>query len=812
LLVAFIATACGVDPAAEFEEARARLDAGDLRTASIHVSNVLRADPDNAAAHVLRGRIALTGGEPGVARDAFDRARQLGAPQAMLTLLSASALVQLGDSTAALETLDAAPESSRDAEHWLLRARALLRAQRLEEASAALDRSAELGGESSRRLLALAQLAELRQEAQTAGELLERAVSIAELPIDTADALAARARHYLRAARLEDAAADLIRSADLYGSSEVGAKEAAVLSTLVQLHLSLDDIAAARPAAERLAARAPNSPVSAYAEGLVAYRDARYADAVIALQRAVNRSPGDSLLLTTLGAAHLAQGNLGQAEQHLRAAVSASPSNVPATKLLAEARLRQQRPAAALETLRGLPASARDADLDVLRGLASLEAGDPDAAAEYFERAVGQRPESQALQLELARAYLAAGRDEEALELLGDLSAGDEALNANLMTLFTHVRAGEVETGRAQAAALTDRFPREPRAHVAAAMFYQLSGDERAAEEGLRRAIELDPALARARLFLAGLLVRKGRTPEAEQLLVETLETEPTNAQVLAALAQLAAARGDAGRAESLLSRAAEAAPDALPIRYALGDVQLRLEKVDEALATAEVLQERFPQQSHGHMLEAEVHMARRSYADAALHFEVAFERTPVWGVLARLVAALRLADRAGDAEGLLRSWVAEHATHLNGRLMLAELLESTGRAREALGEYETVLEASPDNVFALNNAAWLQHESDLAGALSLAQRAGGLAPDHPAVLDTWGWILIGAGRPSEGIVHLQRAAELAPQAADIQYHFAYALVQLDRANDARAVLEPLLRREQPFSERTKAEALLGSL
>jgi predicted Zn-dependent protease len=79
-------------------------------------------------------------------------------------------------------------------------------------------------------------------------------------------------------------------------------------------------------------------------------------------------------------------------------------------------------------------------------------------------------------------------------------------------------------------------------------------------------------------------------------------------------------------------------------------------------------------------------------------------------------------------------------------------------------------------------------------------------------VLDTWGWILIGAGRPSEGIVHLQRAAELAPQAADIQYHFAYALVQLDRANDARAVLEPLLRREQPFSERTKAEALLGSL
>src|SRR5690554_2853861 len=64
ILVATLAYGCGrVDPVEELAAARVEVGNGDFQTAAIRISNVLRADPDNRDAHVLRGELALAVGD-----------------------------------------------------------------------------------------------------------------------------------------------------------------------------------------------------------------------------------------------------------------------------------------------------------------------------------------------------------------------------------------------------------------------------------------------------------------------------------------------------------------------------------------------------------------------------------------------------------------------------------------------------------------------------------------------------------------------------------------------------------------------------
>ena len=71
-----------------------------------------------------------------------------------------------------------------------------------------------------------------------------------------------------------------------------------------------------------------------------------------------------------------------------------------------------------------------------------------------------------------------------------------------------------------------------------------------------------------------------------------------------------------------------------------------------------------------------------------------------------------------------------------------------------------------------------LYQEAGDVRAEATARRAYDLASDDPAVIDTYGWILIQNGKPTEGLAALERAATRAPDNLDICYHHAYALAQ----------------------------------
>lgn len=898
------------DPETELDTAVASLSARNYEDAASRLNYVVQLEPDNIRARELRGDIALLLGDYANAASEFNYAYELGAPRDSIALRLAEAYVGQGQVDDAMKLLDAAEAGlAGEPMYWTLRAEALLAAERLPEAERSLAEAQKVGDGGARALTARAQIAFSRGDTAGAFQSIDQALLIA--PNDPRVRLA-NAELLARSDRLSEAAAELQRAADLYHEASLGPREILSLLGLVQVHLARNDLGAAEAVAGRLAQLAPQVQSTSYFQALVKFRRGHYDEAAALVQPLVNASPDTIQYRSLLGAIQLARGNVGQAEQQFLRVLAVSPRDPAAAKLLAETRLRQQRPAAALDALLAVQdTAAEDPQIGLLSGIATMQSGNAEQGLLYLEQAAALDPTNELLKLQIARAYLATGRDAEASSLLtGSFGDDAHAIEAKLLRLFADSRRGDAESAANVAEDLLADYPDEPRVLIAVAVYYQHNGDNHRAGELFERAAEMDTDDVTARLFVTASMLQEGRQDEAEALLRQTISQHPDNAQAIVGLAQLLASRGEFDEAAALFGRAAEhttsvvprlalakmllrqgrvdeakrelgkadvaapdnpevialrgivaladgrteaavgllqraeellpdrlgvslalararlangqaaaardtllrvldVAPQSYAVRLALGDAELASGNADAALSIATDLKVAFPSQAGGYVLEGRTLIAARQYAAASKSLAMAFERQPTWSVLALKIQALRLAGRATEAMDANEAWVADNPGHVPGRLMRAVLLQSDGRNQAALEAYKAVLSITPDNLVALNNAAWVAHELGEQGALSLAERAYDIGPQNAAVLDTYGWILLAQGQDELAIEILSRAVELAPQAQGFRYHLAKALVAGGQSTRAREMLAALLSDEGDFDGRADAKRLL---
>ncbi|MEQ9563787.1 MAG: PEP-CTERM system TPR-repeat protein PrsT [Woeseiaceae bacterium] len=570
------------DPETELDAAAASFSASNYEDAALRLNYVVQLEPDNIRARELRGDIALLLGDYASAVTEFKLADELGAPRDSIALRLAEAYVGNGRVDDALELLYSA-ESGLAGEplYWVLRTEALLAAEQLPDAERSLLEAQQLRDGGARSLTAGAQIAFLRGDTAEAFKLLKQALLIA--PNDPRVRIA-HAELLARSDLLSEAAAELQRSADLYREASLGPRETLSLLGLVQVHLARNDISAAEAVAARLAQQAPEVQSTSYFQGLVKFRRGHYDEAAALVQPLVNASPDSIQYRSLLGAIQLARGNVGQAEQQFLRVLAVSPRDPAAAKLLAETRLRQQRPDAALDALRAVQdTAAEDPQIGFLSGIATMLSGNPEQGLLYLEQAAALDPTNELLKLQIARAYLATGRDAEATSLLtGSFGDDARAIEAKLLRLFAESRQGDAGSAASVAEELLADYPDEPRVLIAVAVHYQHNGDNRRAHELLERAAELDTDDATARLFVAASLLQEGRQGDAESLLRDTILQHPDNPQAIAGLAQLLASRGDFDEAAELFGRAAEHTTSVIP-RLALVQMLLRRGSIDEA-------------------------------------------------------------------------------------------------------------------------------------------------------------------------------------------------------------------------------------
>ena len=386
----------------------------------------------------------------------------------------------------------------------------------LEEAVAALDRVVTLRPND---LAALTHRADIRLEL---GLLDEAAVDYRRLlASDPAYSSAAR----LGLGRIAFEQRDYESAADLFEAALAGQPKGSV----VHHHLGLalrrlgrrEDAAAQLALNEQLSVTFPDPLFTALQRlnvsreahikrGTAAMRQGHPRVALAAFLEALAALPDDPLTIFNVAMALIELGEKEQAEARLRESIAINDNY-------------------------------RDPQYNLALILA--ERGDLAGAERHFRRAAEIDPEDVEARVRHADILTRLERPEEAVALLGEVVASDAALPlAQLALGAAHQAAGAVEPARDALGKVLEAAPGAPgeraEAHYRLAVLAQADpapgspsgGDDGAAIEHLRRAIELDPDLAEAHAFLGRLLARGERYAEAASHFGRALARDPANA------------------------------------------------------------------------------------------------------------------------------------------------------------------------------------------------------------------------------------------------------------------------------------------
>ena len=682
-------------------DARASMAESDLATANIHLRNALQAEATNVEARLLMADVAMQMGDSPAALAQLEWIQDAGAPIAIYAVQLARVYADLGRADQALALLDdAGLAESDDAIVWLIQADAWRSLGDYAASEAALGRAGDAGAPSTQVDLGRARTAYASGSRPEARQIIEGLLTAS--PGDP-DALALRAA--LSAGRGEYAAAgaDFEQAIDGFIAARQALKAAPLLLALVELRLTTGESEQAESAANRLAEILPDAPMSHYASAMVAYRAGRYSEAVADLRSAVAGAPDEVRFQSLLGAAHLALGNLGQAEQAFLSVLNRNRDNSAALRLLVETRLQQERPDAALQAVETYPNAMDETDVGLvgLRARASLLAGDAPGAVSSLERALEQSPGNQDLALALVEAHLRAGDADAASAVLEGVSGltNSADLAANAAVLIARMQQDGEEAGREYVEALVSARPTDAAAHLAAALFYQLVGEFEAALSAVDQSLEFDAEFVTAHIFRGSLLQRSGDTAQAKLAYERAMSVSPENPTALAARAEIAVSEQDHSNAADLFRRAFAASSN-WPL---LANQALSL-RLSGQLAWAEPIESwlnEMPDDLRAWMFLAEQRRIAGEDAAAILAYE-------------RIIAL--------DEENLMA---------LNNAAYIAS---SLGR-NDAIQYARRAAELAPDNGAVLDTLGWiLVRQSLVEDGLPILERATQLLPDEPEI------------------------------------------------------------------------------
>lgn len=441
-----------------------------------------------------------------------------------------------------------------------------------------------------------------------------------------------------------------------------------------------------------------------------------------------------------------------------------------------------------LAAAKGKPRTARDyleealaKDPELIAAHNAIETvenqiGEGDRTTARLRKLLDQKPDSELLTMRLSASLARSGQRAEALELLvaqsRRLPNSPEILRAVTAELFF---AGRREEAKETAL----RIARAPNADTDALIFaIGALRDVRATAETVSVTTELMrrlPDSPRAATIHAEALANNGQTEQAYRVLDDAQTRWPREIQLTNAYVAIAVGARDEAATQQATKRLAVLDP--------IAAAQLRaraLGELGQPIVAVDILTK-------------------------------AFAQRPSSALAIDLFSARRRAGRTDAAFGELRAWLEQNPQDRGALLTLANALLDSGETAEAERRFSEYLRLDPRNPVALNNYAWLRYHAGRSDALVYAERAFQAASGEPAIVDTYGWLLVQNGKLKEGLSLLARAAGAAPQNPEISYHLAYALAKVGRNQEARQRLSSALSKGD-FADRDQAEALMQTL
>jgi putative PEP-CTERM system TPR-repeat lipoprotein len=529
------------------------------------------------------------------------------------------------------------------------------------------------------------------------------------------------------------------------------------------------------------------------------------------LEKAITIDPKNVALRTQLGASHLASGESARAISELESAAGQDSAQYKADTILILAHLSKQEWDKALAAIAALEKKLpNNAAVYTFRGAAYQGKKDFANARKYYEQALAARPTDAAAAMNLARLDLQDKNPQAARKRFEAILAKDKN-NIQAMLALANLAGDEKEAvSWLERAIKANPSALQPQRLLAE--HHLKKNEPQKALVAARQAQTANPDNLDALDLLGAMQLAAGEKENALATYGKLVKLAPKSPLAHYKLASVQAATKNANAAKASLNKALELQPDYLEATVALTTLEVQTGRHAEAIKIAQQAQKQHPESSNGYLLEGDVLMAQKQFARAAKAYEKGFSVQKSGTLAMKQHQALSLAGSAKEADAKLLQWLKEQPNDLAARAYLAESHMKSGQNKQAIEQYQAILQKDVNNIVALNNLATAYQREKDERALATAEQAYKLKSDNPAIQDTLGWILLERGKTPRALELLQKAAAEAPETLEIRYHYAAALAKSGDKAKAKKELEGLLSSGKPFPQEAEAKALLKQM
>jgi tetratricopeptide (TPR) repeat protein len=501
----------------------------------------------------------------------------------------------------------------------------------------------------------------------------------------------------------------------------------------------------------------PTDTVALVAEVKALVDATGYAEALLPAREYVGQKPDDSTGHVLLGMVYRGLGDYANAELELELGAAKAPDDFEARYQL---------------------------------GFVLAKLGKPDQALPQLRKAVALNPGDKSAQFQLAAVLRALGQTEEADKIVEQFRKTTDVEFRNSQLTSDGIKANDLlEAGKPEEAAQVYRHMLEEKPDSAwtaynLALALEAMHDTKGAGDALKKAIAIDPKLAKIRAELGQLELAEGDMESAQQWLQSALDLEPQLVDARGNLAMIDARKGDLPTAEKLLRQALEDDPQYKEGHLNLGLVLAQQGKVSGAeqelgeavalapqdpniLSTVGKAKAQMGKMSEGMALLRKVVALRPDLAAAHLDLALALaDSYDLPGALTETGEAVRLAPQSGVAH------------FYRGRV-----LYDMGRATEAQPEFEAAYRLVPQMPEPRYFLALIdKQEGKLPLAAGLLEETVNLQPRNVMAWYLLGQCLEQQSETEKAIAAWRQAIALDPNFSQALFGLARALRSSDRA------------------------------
>ena len=551
----------------------------------------------------------------------------------------------------------------------------------------------------------------------------------------------------------------------------------------------------------------------------------------------------------------LFQNNPAAAEQVLKSAFAANPTQFGYLVYLARHYLALQHRDQMIDVLNQIKSHAKEYDQAYLRvGDFYLSIGDGESAIKEYKEGIAKDPKRKATyQKHVIEVLMRQGKRGEAAEINSQILKDDPKDNdARGLAATFLLDKGDIAKALTELQAVVTSKPDNAIARYNLGRAHFARGEWEQARQQFQKAIELQPNYIQPRIDLARLQVTRGEFDAALKTAEEILVRD--KGSVNARLIQSAALMGlkKFGDSHALLDAMLKTNPGSPDVVFQLGVVNLAENKFKEAEDSFRRAYQLNPANPRGLLGLVETDMAQGKTDEALKILQTESDKAPnrvdlllALGntavragkfdlgiqVFDRVLGQvdkgrpqgdiyLRLGEtyrRKGDFNNAVQVLQKARETLPDNVVVLSTLalvLDAAQRKPEAKQVYEATLKLDPNNAVALNNLAFLLAETggDLDDALTKAQRAKSLLPSLYEISDTLGWIYLKKNLAENAIDIFKELVVKEPNISTYHYHLGMAYSQKGDKTKALEQLRESLKYNPAKDEKDKIQQLITRL